>query len=178
MKLSVKNTFKYGKGVFAAQNIKKGDIVYILEGIPMDVKDFVNDVMSGKQHIDNALQISKRIHVKLNKLSNTFNHSCDPNCGLRKKTELFALRDIKKGEELSYDYSLTVAPTVWKMNCKCKSKNCRKEIRDILSVPKKRLNEYINHGAIQDYMKRLLILIQNKKYKIPKYEIEAIKKLN
>ena len=39
------------------------------------------------------------------------NHACEPNCEAReekKRVHIYALRDIKRGEELNYDYGLVV----------------------------------------------------------------------
>jgi SET domain-containing protein len=54
------------------------------------------------------------------------NHSCDPNCEvdeIKKRAYIFALRDIKAGEELLWDYNLydddDPAP------CHCGSPKCR-----------------------------------------------------
>lgn len=177
-KLKVKDTGKYGKGVFATEDIREGEIIHVLSGEIIDLNDIVERVNSKNENIDDPFQISKRTYIDLDEFSRTFNHGCDPNGGIRKKSELFALRDIKKGEQITYDYSLTIAPTEWKMRCKCGSKICRKILGDVLSVPQKRLLEYKDAGALQDYMKRLLSTIKNGKYKIPRYEVLALEKLN
>ena len=55
------------------------------------------------------------------------NHSCKPNCevdGKGLKLWIFALRDIKKGEELSYDYGFGFDEDYRQFPCKCGSKNC------------------------------------------------------
>lgn len=174
-KLVVKDTKKYGKGVFTLAAIEKGQVVHVLRGRKYDIKDLVYLFIARKTHIDNPLQIGKRTHLKLDSFSESFNHSCDPNCGIRKNSELFALRDIDIGEELTYDYSLTVAPTIWAMRCKCGSKICRKVIGDVLSIPKRRIIEYQKAGSIQYYMKKILQLIRDKNYKIPPYEHRAMK---
>ena len=108
--LVVKDTGKYGKGVFAGRDIKKREIIYTLGGKRMGVNDFIKNVLSGKENLDDQFQIGKKTYINLNELSRTFNHSCNLNGGIRKKSELFALRDIKGGEEITYDYSLTIAP--------------------------------------------------------------------
>lgn len=176
-KLVVKDTEKYGRGVFAGEDIRKEQIIHILSGKKMDVVELVKKVNSEKEKIDDPFQIGKRTYIDLDKLSRTFNHSCDPNTGIRKQSEMFALRDIEKGEELTYDYSLTIAPTVWSMKCKCGSKNCRKVLGDIISIPQKRLEEYKKLGALQRYIKTLLKEVWREKYKIPKYETIALEKL-
>ena len=177
-KLIVKDTKKYGKGVFAGEDIKKGTVVHLFDGERMDVTELVKKVNSAKENIDDPFQIGRRTYIDLDKMSRSFNHSCDPNTGIRKVSEMFALRDIKKGEEITFDYSTTISPTVWNMKCKCGSKMCRKNLGDILSIPKERLKEYKKFGALQRYMKPLLREIESGNYKMPKYEIDALKKLD
>ena len=55
------------------------------------------------------------------------NHSCDPNCevdGKGLKLWISSIKDIKKGEELSYDYGFGYDEDYKQFPCKCKSKNC------------------------------------------------------
>ena len=54
------------------------------------------------------------------------NHSCDPNTFIRGFFGI-AKRDIKKGEEITEDYSKEHNPG-FKMECRCGSKNCKKII--------------------------------------------------
>lgn len=60
------------------------------------------------------------------------NHSCAPNCktelwqvGCQKRVGIFTLRDVKKGEELTYDYCFE---GYWQpgaaIECKCGAPNC------------------------------------------------------
>ena len=54
------------------------------------------------------------------------NHSCDPNTYMRRayrKVELYTLRSIKKGEELTCDYGETHHDG--KLPCGCGASNCR-----------------------------------------------------
>ena len=55
------------------------------------------------------------------------NHSCDPNCevdGKGLKLWIFAIKDIKKNKELSYDYGFGYDEDYKQFPCKCRSKNC------------------------------------------------------
>ena len=55
------------------------------------------------------------------------NHSCDPNCevdGKGLKLWIFTLRNIKKGEELTYDYGVGYDEDYKQFPCKGGSKNC------------------------------------------------------
>ena len=57
------------------------------------------------------------------------NHSCEPNCvckdgKLLRKKYVYALRDIKFGEELTHDYTATAVDQFdgkrfWVLDCKC-----------------------------------------------------------
>jgi uncharacterized protein len=61
------------------------------------------------------------------------NHSCDPNCEAiqyGKRIFIESIRDIRKGEELTYDYHLQVDKPHTKKKlqmyvCHCGSKKCR-----------------------------------------------------
>ena len=55
------------------------------------------------------------------------NHSCNPNCevfGTGLKVWVYAIRDIKKGEELTYDYGFGFDEDYKDFPCRCGSKNC------------------------------------------------------
>jgi len=176
-KLEIKSTKKYGNGIFAIEEIKKGEVIHVLSGEKMNPDEFAKRVNSKKEYIDDPFQIGKRTYIDLDEFSRNINHSCDPNGGIRKMSELFALRDIKNGEEITYDYSATIAPTRWSMKCKCGSKNCRKILGDVLSIPKKQLKKYKELGALQKYMKPLLVEAEAGHYTMPKYEILLLERL-
>lgn len=55
------------------------------------------------------------------------NHSCEPNAGIKNNRHLVAMRPIKKGEEIVFDYAMNNIDG-WKMECECGSKNCRKVV--------------------------------------------------
>ena len=176
-KFHVKDTRKYGKGVFSKNEMAKGEFIYRLKGKRLTLGQLVNRIVSGKEYIDDPFQIGRRTYVDLDEFSRTFNHSCNPNGGIRKTSELFALRDIKKGEELTYDYSMTISPTDWHMKCKCSTSICRKTLGDVRSVPKAQLKRYEAAGAVQRYMKPLLKELVKGRYKMPQYEVNALRRL-
>jgi SET domain-containing protein len=176
-KIIIKDTGRYGRGIFAGEDIKRGQVIYTLSGKNYSGLDLVEKVNSDKENIDDPLQVGKKTYIDLNRISRIFNHSCDPTAGVRKRSELFALNNIKKDAQITYDYSSVIAPTEFKMRCYCGSKKCRKIISDIRSIPKKQLLFYKEMGALQSYMKKIVTEINNKTYKIPRYELEALKKL-
>ena len=55
------------------------------------------------------------------------NHSCEPNCevtGSGLKVWVYAIKDIKKDDELSYDYGFSYDKDYKQFPCKCGTKNC------------------------------------------------------
>ena len=55
------------------------------------------------------------------------NHSCEPNCevfGRGLKIWVYAIKNIKKGDELSYDYGFSYDEDYKQFPCKCRAKNC------------------------------------------------------
>lgn len=66
-------------------------------------------------------------------LMNFLNHGCDANCAPWGSFDFMTIRDVKKGEELTVDYSTIWTTTVGGgkargMPCSCQSPNCRKKI--------------------------------------------------
>ena len=101
-------------------------------------------------------------------LSYWFNHSCEPNAGVRGLSELFAIRPIQEGEEITYDYSTTVgidrpgswllANGDWKMKCNCHSENCRGDIGTFTTIPQNTFERYIALGALPDFIKAQVLI--------------------
>jgi SET domain-containing protein len=128
-----------GVGLFAATSIKKGEVVEegttgrYSELVPWSelkkqppiirklVKDFCIGIPAGFCPPDD-------LNFNHTPISWYFNHSCDNNLGFSKKGDFVATRNIKKGEELTYDYGLAESNPTFKMKCLCRTKKCRKII--------------------------------------------------
>jgi len=176
-KLIIKDTGKFGLGVFAGEEIKKGQVIKVFSGEVITFEECEKRIKSGDEARTDTLQISLELDMDLDDVSRTFNHSCSPNAGLRKTSELFALKSIKAGVEITYDYSATVGPncpaSLWTMQCNCGSKNCRKMIGNILTLPVEVLEKYKKHGALQDYILaelKKITKLPDGTYKTPKYK--------
>ncbi len=158
--LTVKKTGRHGLGVFAVDSISKGTLVTKLTGKRISTESLNDLIRCGIIRNDDPLQITSAECLVLEGLSYYFNHSCDPNVGIKRESDLFALRDIPAGEEIRYDYSATVSPSNplsdWIMECNCGSTDCRKVITHCLTLPVDRIAAYIKAGAFQEYMLREL----------------------
>jgi uncharacterized protein len=134
--LEVQNTAKYKRGVFAAKNLKKGSILAIFGGYIMNAEE---ELSFPSYMNDYGLQISENLTLGIIKKSEIFdtdyfNHSCDPNAGFGGQIFLIAMRNIKKGEEVTFDYAMVLHKSkgrcVYKIKCLCDSKECRGFISD------------------------------------------------
>ena len=116
-------------GVFAKEDIKKGENVGVFGGVVVP-SDEIREYWKKVDHI--GIQISDDFFIvpttreEVEK-GGVFNHSCEPNCGFINTFVLIAIRDIKAGEELVFDYAFceTVGDD---FECNCGSDNCRKMI--------------------------------------------------
>lgn len=53
------------------------------------------------------------------------NHSCAPNAGLSGQIGLVAMRDIRPGEEVTYDYAMSDGSSYDEFDCCCGAAECR-----------------------------------------------------
>lgn len=150
LKVGATNT---GNGVFALSNIKKGSVAHHMGGKKLTTGQLLKAIDAHEIRIDDPFQISEERFFKLNQLSYTFNHSCEPNVGVGRRFELVALRDIKAGEQICYDYSTTVCThCVWRMRCRCGSTSCRKNIGNIRSIPRARREWFMKEHMLPLYI--------------------------
>ena len=98
MSFVIKKTKQKGHGVFTLTPFKAGQLVHKLTGDRLRANQIDVRIEAGLETTDDPLQISRQLYIDLDELSRTFNHSCDPNCGIRQESKLFALLDIKTGE--------------------------------------------------------------------------------
>lgn len=118
----VKKSKIHGKGVFANRDFKKGDIVikYNLKKLTKKEFDSLSEKekhYTSKEGSDYFLFLSPEKYV---------NHSCDPNTNPINKCDV-AIKSIKKGEEITTDYSKDNVPNL-NMKCNCGSKDCKGKI--------------------------------------------------
>lgn len=131
-KARVKNTKKFGRGVFAREPIRKGEEIASFDGafLDDDFEPWTEDLLN------HTIQCGKTLWRDSAGFARLLNHSCEPNCGIKGKYKVVAMRDIAKGEHLTWDYEMTERSTWWKMRCKCGSPLCRKRIGDYGNMPR------------------------------------------
>lgn len=126
----VKKSKIHDKGLFAKENISKGEKV-LIKGGRIVSQEFVDNnqkiVRNSEFQIDDNHCIAPTTNEEFKKSMLYINHSCEPNIGIKGKNIFVALRDIKKGEEITTDYGF-FQNNKFKMKCHCGEKNCRKTI--------------------------------------------------
>lgn len=142
-KITLKKTKKFGKGVFAKASIKKGELVASFDGEKYD-----DDFDGWNQDLQiHTIQFAKARWRDSKGIARYINHSCDPNCGIKRLFDVVAMRDIKKGEQITWDYEMTEKSDWFRMKCKCGSPLCRKVIGHFKNMPqsvRKRYKGYIS----------------------------------
>jgi hypothetical protein len=104
-----------------------------------------------------ALQIGPDLYIgESGGPDDFFNHSCEPNAGIRiegSRADLFAIRDIATGEEICFDYSTTLDEDDFTMPCHCGTPSCRKLIRDGKYLPEDIWQRYLRLGILPEYVR-------------------------
>ena len=137
-RIQVRKSGVHGKGVFALRPIKKGETIieYVGEIItwPEALRRHPHDPSDPNHtfyfHIDEGRVIDAKVGGNA---SRWINHACAPNCEADEDGErvfIKALRNLKPGEELFYDYGLVIeeryTPALKRQYaCRCGAKACR-----------------------------------------------------
>jgi len=112
-----------GRGVFANKNFHEGEIILEIDDSHV-VKDESKLTKYQKEFV--ADYLPDKI-VLMQPPERYINHACEPNVyvktidGIR---QVLAMREIKKGEEIVFDYSIN-ADYGGTFECHCGHKNCR-----------------------------------------------------
>jgi len=59
------------------------------------------------------------------------NHSCEGNVGFNNRGDFVTIKNIKSGDELTYDYRLVESNPKFKMQCSCGTSKCSKLITGV-----------------------------------------------
>jgi uncharacterized protein len=117
-------------GLSASVNIKKGQKIIQYKGKKVSLAKVETDSKYDNEKEIYLFNLNKRYDLDGDFKFNTarlINHSCNPNCEVleyNKQLWIFAMRDIKKNEELTYDYGFSFDKDYKQYVCKCGSNNC------------------------------------------------------
>jgi len=139
-----------GRGVFTQKSFLEGEPVLVI-----DDSDLVRDRsrLTPEEEISIDVFVTPDGRQKTTRMKppeKFINHSCDPNSyvltdmksGVRR---VWALRNIGKGKELTWDYALNIwEEWIGPIPCNCGARNCRKVIRgNYFTLPRKTQRRYL-----------------------------------
>jgi hypothetical protein len=137
-RIAVRRSPIHGRGVFALRHIPKGTRIVEYKG------ELITDAEADRRYsrihensphtmlfsVDDGLVIDA---TRRGNSARWVNHACAPNCEIDEKNHrifIQALRAIRPGEELTYDYNLQIGEKHTKSAkrehaCQCGSRRCR-----------------------------------------------------
>src|SRR5688572_13333987 len=99
---------EYGKGIFANRSFAVGELVFKFDGPKITPDE------AGNKEIERyVVQTGPDDYINTLPPGKYTNHSCDPNTGLRDPMTLVAIKPIKKGEQICFDYSTCMLENDW-----------------------------------------------------------------
>ena len=173
-----------GRGLVSKHPAKFGDFLIEYTGIAIK-KDYL-DAMFRRYRMERMLYImalDSNVYIDARKkgsVARYINHSCEPNCAVHRwkvrgviRAGIFALKEIKAGEELSFDYKWKRkrgrAPT----KCYCGAKTCRGTLEDMLDKTEEEEEEEMQlqgHWKVPTRTKGIGYEIMNRTIKVFSHE--------
>lgn len=115
-----------GKGLFAARPFGTGELLVVwggriitgaeLAALPPEKRHWMLQIDEDLFQLTDPLDVGGADYV---------NHSCAPNAGILGHIALVALRPIRVGEEICFDYAMTDSTRYCEFQCWCGAPNCR-----------------------------------------------------
>jgi uncharacterized protein len=153
VRLRVRRTKTFGRGVYAAQDIAPGAVVMEFDGATYG-RSFARWTKDLLHHV---IQIGPQTWRDSRGPARWTNHSCEPNCGIKNKVQLVAMRRIRKGEQITWDYEMTEKSWWWRMKCQCGTARCRGVIGSYARMPvdvRRRYRGFISEWLLEDEKRR------------------------
>jgi hypothetical protein len=113
-----------GNGIYALQPIQKGELVAVFGGVVYEWDAFIH---LPERERSLCIQVEERLFLVPRPIGegDYVNHSCNPNAGLSGQIGLVAMRDIRIGEEVCFDYAMSDTMPYDEFDCGCGQTNCR-----------------------------------------------------
>jgi hypothetical protein len=139
---------EFGLGVFTKRDIASGEVILEFDG---PVIDFAETKRRGPRECM-AIQIGPDRYLDTRPPGVLVNHSCNPNSGIRGDKYLVALKPLRAGLEIRYDYSTTMEEQSFTMACQCGEPGCRRVIGDFSELPWRTRARYISKGIVMSFI--------------------------
>ncbi len=166
IKIYQKQSIIEGNGLFAAEFIPKGTIIY-LYGNTDRFYSKEELIRLSEEEKQNLLKYGVEDEFGNWNMTDTgqclveANHSCDANILSLFVDGIYCdivIRDIQQDEEITIDYGMFYSSYKWHLDCKCNSPLCRKIIGS--SVPINSEIRNLWHSRISDAVKHIFLVKQ------------------
>ncbi len=152
--IEMRSTSAKSDGVFTTRLFRAGETVLV----------GVIEKRLSKNH-SHASQVGENEYVLHTGLTSKFNHSCNPNCGIRLNAtgahDFIAIRDIRMGDEATFDYAMrNYSVDYFPPACKCGAKGCRGHITGWKDLPENRKVDYA--GYVAPYLLEMDVKLQRR----------------
>jgi len=120
---------KGGHGIVAAAPIRRGELLCVWGGRIVNRAEV--DALSEVER-SYVLQIEDQLYLFAPgpvEHAEYVNHSCAPNAGFSGQISLVALRSIRPGEEVCFDYGMSESSDFAEFDCRCGAPSCRGRVR-------------------------------------------------
>jgi SET domain-containing protein len=137
-RIVVRNSSIHGRGVFALRRIPKGTRIIEYKGKLITDKEADRRYSRVHEHSPHTMLFSLEggwviDATRRGNSARWINHSCAPNCDIEEEGQrifIEARRDIRLGDELTYDYNLQIGEKHTKAAkrehaCFCRARRCR-----------------------------------------------------
>ena len=137
-RIVVRNSSIHGRGVFALRRIPKGTRIIEYKGKLITDKEADRRYSRVHEHSPHTMLFSLEggwviDATRRGNSARWINHSCAPNCEIEEEGQrifIEARRDIRLGDELTYDYNLQIGEKHTKKAkrehaCFCRARRCR-----------------------------------------------------
>lgn len=147
--IEVRST-EHGHGVFATRAYRRGERVMVTTGVLLN------------HQTEHTIQVNLHQHLEPRFPVRLINHSCNPDLGVKTTPQglpdFYALRDIRTGEELNFDYAMTELTHVPRTNqalefnleCHCGEPTCRGQLGYYNILPASDKRRYA--GFLSEYL--------------------------
>lgn len=155
-KVEVCDDVELGRGVFAKEDIAKGEFIGGLYGKFHEAKDCMSLPEQYRDHVMQCANNFWRGNKSSAEAVQYLNHSCEPNCGVFGLFDFVAMKDIKAGEQITTDYAMQ-DDSNWVVPggaCLCGAEKCRGDIlpyRDLSEKEKEEYEGYVSHWILHKY---------------------------
>jgi hypothetical protein len=116
---------KGGFGVFADLPVEQGELLVVWGGEVINAEELQRLPAITQRH---SIQVEENLYlapVAPAEPADFVNHCCNPNAGMSGQIALVAMREIKVGEEVCYDYAMSDGSPYDEFECACGTPDCR-----------------------------------------------------